>query len=265
MAAAAPFGAQLRVGRLNRPLRILAPLALALLMAGCGAPREDQGSRRARAPHVLTPAERDSVMLAQEASAGAHRDSVLAAQTRGVLGDWEEAWSRVIPGFKLDSLRWQHRDTLEVPPDYRIPLGATALDSLTQRRWKLLFTPDRWMAVDPEFTRVFQPNGSLDGYEADPAINVYDFRARRKLILGYGEVQNPFDVVGWIGERRLVVGGWARWPESNRFRPVVWIYDLDSLHRTTGMGPPVSEPELQAHEAMLELLIRMRNAPPRRR
>jgi hypothetical protein len=31
------------------------------------------------------------------------------------------------------------------------------------------------------------------------------------------------------------------------------------------MGPPVSEAELQAHQAMLELLIRMRNAPATRR
>jgi hypothetical protein len=180
-----------------------------------------------------------------------------------VLADWEEAWTRVVPGFRLDSLRWQKRDTLGGTTG---PLASTALDSLTQRRWQLAFTPDRWVAVDPDFGRVFAASGRLQG-RAEPRVMVYDFRAHHTRMLDQGAAEGrPFAVAAWIGERRLVVAGWRPWSGAAKpIRPAVWIYDLDSLHRTTGMGPPVSEPELQAHEAMLELLIRMRNAPARRR
>jgi hypothetical protein len=169
----------------------------------------------------------------------------------------------VVPGFRLDSLRWQARDTL-VPA--ATALANPALDSLTQRRWKLAFTADRWLAVDPVFEREFSADGRFRG-ESEPRVTVYDFRTRQALVLDQGPVDgHPFAVAGWITERRLVVAGWRTWAgAAKQIRPAVWIYDLDSLHRTTGMGPPVSEPELQAHQAMLELLIRMRNAPATRR
>ena len=170
----------------------------------------------------------------------------------------------MIPGFRLDDMRWK-RDTLEVVAS--TPLANSALDSLTQRRWKLTFTPDRWIAVDPDFERVFTADGRLRG-AAEPRVTVYDFRARRALVLARGPVERrPFSVAGWVGERRLVVAGWTSWEgnPAKTMRPAVWIHDLASLHRTTGMGPPVSEAELEAHEAMLELLIRERSAPPRRR
>jgi hypothetical protein len=235
-------------------------------VAGCGAQRDDGGATRQQTARdrALTPAEQDSVRLLDEQRAGAHRDSAFAVQFRPVLADWEEAWARVIPGFRLDGLRWRKRDTLVVQPEHRIQLRSSALDSLTQRRWKLVFTPDRWLAVDPEFTRVFAPSGAFGGHEAEPAIHVYDFRARQRLTLTTGEADSPFEVTGWIGERRLVVAGWARWPESNRFRPWVGVYDLGALHVAAGMGPPVSQDELEAHKAMLELLIRQRSAPGRR-
>lgn len=261
--AAVGNGAGVRVGRLKPLSRILAPIALALVMAGCGTGRDDAGSGRAPVrTRALTPAQRDSVALADEERAGAHRDSLLAVETRTVLADWEEAWTRVLPGFKLDSLRWQKRDTLAMSIS---PLASQALDSLTQRRWKLEFTADRWVAVDPDFGRVFAASGKLQG-RAEPRVTLYDFRAHQIQVLDHGPEGRPFAVAGWLGERRLVVAGWRPWPGAVKtIRPAVWIYDLDSLHRTTGMGPPVSEPELQAHEAMLELLIRMRNAPARRR
>jgi len=61
------------------------------------------------------------------------------------------------------------------------------------------------------------------------------------------------------------VAGWQSWDgHAAHIRPAVWVYDLSSLHRTTGMGPPVSEPEIMAHQAMLELLIRQRSAPGHR-
>jgi hypothetical protein len=262
VAAARDHAFSVRGGRLSPSLRILAPLALALLLIGCGAPRDEQGPPRTRTSRTLTPAERDSAALAGQ-DAGTRKDSVLAAHTRAVLADWEEAWARVIPGFQLDSLRWQKRDTLQ---PQTAALGSTALDSLTQRRWKLMFTSDRWIAVDPEFGRTFAPGGRYEGRGA-PQVTVYDFRARQSLVLDQNSSEGrPYAVTGWLGERRLVVAGWTPWAGAVKtLRPAVWIYDLDSLHRTTGMGPPVSEPELQAHEAMLELLIRMRNAPARRR
>lgn len=261
---ASPVGlAFVRVGRLIPPLRILAPLSLALLLTGCGAPRDEQSPRPTRTPITLTPAQRDSVQLAEEERAGARKDSVLAAQIRPVLADWEEAWNRVIPGFRLDSLRWQKRDTLQPPATV---LGATALDSLTQRRWKLTFTSDRWVAVDPEFGRRFAASGRFEGM-GSPQVTVYDLRARQSLVLDQSAAAGrPYAVAGWLGERRLAVAGWQPWAGAEKFmRPAVWIFDLDSRHRTTGMGPPVSEPELQAHEAMLDLLVRQRNAPTRRR
>ena len=237
-------------------------------MAGCGAQPDDGTTRQRTARNrALTPAQQDSVRLLDEERAGARRDAELAAQLRPQLADWEEAWNRVIPGFQLDSLRWQKRDTLQVGPDDELRLADAALGSLTQRRWKLVFTPDRWLAVDPEFGRLFDAKGRLEGVEAAPSVIVYDFRARRRWILATGPVSNrPFAVTAWLGERRLVVAGWASWPgnTAKAMRPAVWIYDLSSLYRTTGMGPPVSEPEIMAHQAMFELLIRQRSAPGHR-
>jgi hypothetical protein len=237
-------------------------------MAGCGGQRDDGATRQRTARNrALTPAQQDSVRLLDEERAGARRDAELAAQLRPLLADWEEAWKRVIPGFQLDSLRWQKRDTLQVGPGSETQLADAALDSLTQRRWKLVFTADRWLAVDPEFGRRFDAKGRMEGGASDPSVIVYDFRARRRWILASAPVSNrPFEVTGWLGERRLVVAGWASWQgnTAKTMRPAVTIYDLSSLHRTAGMGPPVSEPELEAHKAMLELLIRQRSAPGHR-
>ena len=269
-----------RVGRLSARFRIAALALIALALAGCGAPPDDDGTTRRRTARdrALTPAEQDSVrLLDEERVLGWRRDAELAAQLRPLLADWEEAWKRVIPGFQLDSLRWQKRDTLAGEPEYGgggprpplegMPLTDAALDALTQRRWKLLFTPDRWLAVDPEFGRRFDANGRLERAGGQPTVIVYDFRARRRWILAGADSSRPFEVTGWLGERRLVVAGMVLWSQNTAktMRPAVTIYDLSSLHRTTGMGPPVSEPELEAHDAMLELLIRERSAPARRR
>jgi hypothetical protein len=236
-------------------------------VAGCGAPRTDRATQRTARDRALTPAQQDSVRLLEEERAGARRDSAFAVQLRPLLEDWEEAWTRVIPGFRLDALRWQKPDTLQIGPESELRLADAALDALTQRRWKLLFTSDRWLAVDPEFGRRFVEKGQLMESAADPAVIVYDFRARRRWILDTApDSSRPFEVVGWLDERRLVVSGWAAWPgnAAKTMRPAVWIYDLNSLHRTAGMGPPVSQEELEAHQAMLELLIRQRSAPVHR-
>jgi len=266
--AAARSHAIPRAGRLSARFRIAALALIALALAGCGAPPDDDGTtgRRTAPDRPLSLAEQDSVLLLDEERAGARRDSAFAVQFRPLLEDWEEAWTRVIPGFRLDALRWQKRDTLQVAPQDQLALKPTALDSLTQRKWKLVFTPDRWIAVDPVFERVFSAGGGYLG-NADPRVSVYDFRVRRALVLAHALPEGrPFSIAGWIGERRLVVAGWQKWGGAAKpIRPAVWIYDLNSLHRTTGMGPPVSEAELEAHEAMLELLIRQRSAPARRR
>jgi len=248
-------------------------------VAGCGAPRDDGSTTRQRTARdrALTPAQQDSVrLLDEERVFGWRRDAELAAQLRPLLADWEEAWNRVIPGFQLDSLRWS-RDTLAAPPEYGgsgpprplegTPLTDAALDALTQRRWKLLFTPDRWLAADPEFRRRFDENGRLVGSASFPAVIVYDFRARRRWILAGADSSRPFEVLGWLGERQLVVTGMVLWSQNTpkAMRPGVTIFDLSSLHRTAGMGPPVSQEELEAHQAMLELLIRQRSAPARQR
>jgi hypothetical protein len=249
-------------------LRIAALALSALAVAGCGAPQDDRTTHRTVRDRALTAAEQDSVRLLDEERAGARRDSAFAVQLRPLLEDWEEAWTRVIPGFRLDALRWQKSDTLQIGPDYELQLADAALDALTQRRWKLLFTSDRWLAVDPEFGRRFDANGRRVDSDADPAVIVYDFRARRRWVLASSEPgsNQPFEVAGWLGERRLVAAGWAAWAGNGAktMRPAVTIYDLSSLHRTTGMGPPVSEPEFEAHKAMLELLIRQRSAPTHR-
>jgi len=241
---------------------------IALAVAGCGAPRDDRTTRqRTVRDRALTPAEQDSVRLLDEERAGARRDSAFAVQLRPLLEDWEEAWTRVIPGFRLDALRWQKSDTLQIGLDSELKLADAALDALTQRRWKLLFTSDRWLAVDPEFGRIFDANGRPAGAGGDPSVIVYDFRAQRRWILATGPTSNrPFEVTGWLGERRLVVAGWAAWPgnSAKTMRPAVTIFDLSSLHRSAGMGPPVSQEELEAHQAMLELLIRQRSAPAHR-
>ena len=121
-------------------------VALALItlaVAGCGARPDGDGTTRRRTARdrALTPAEQDSVRLLDEERAGARRDAALAAQLRPLLADWEEAWKRVIPGFQLDSLRWQKRDTLVVADQLGGRARAHLVTSLRSNRVRSIRSP----------------------------------------------------------------------------------------------------------------------------
>jgi hypothetical protein len=163
----------------------------------------------------------------------------------------------VDPEFRLDSLSWGG-STLRFQDEW--PMEGWLARRVRDPQTGLLFAPSGKRAVDPAFGRILTERGGE--FEADPMVQVYDLRERKRQLLTVGGAMGPFHVPAWLDDNFLLVAG-AFETNGDSLQPMCYGFDLRSAtYRIATASPGVTWAEYRIYLDSLQ--IRTRRAHPDR-